>query len=189
MRGFLNQLYKFAEILAMAALCLIAGMVFAQVAGRVFDGALGLFGQSPYGFLIPSLAEIAGFLLVAASFLALAGSMRAGEQIRVTLALGRLPARSRLIVEIAVLAIAVLLTGYFFFYAVQFVLQSHRYNEVSYGIIPIPLFIPQAAMAAGIGIFTVSLLDDLICAVSGGETSYGKADAEKSANVHGAGEL
>lgn len=175
MRKFLDRLYRYSELLAMAALCVIAAMVFAQVTGRVLDGALGIFGQPPYGFLIPSLAEIAGFLLVAASFLALAGSQRAGDQIRVTLALSRLPQKSQLLVEIAVLTLATLLACYFLFYSVQLVLDSYRYNEVSYGIIAVPMFIPQSVMAAGIGTFALTLLDDLVCAIAGGEPSYRKA--------------
>lgn len=175
MRMFLDRLYSAAEVLAMASLCLIAGMVFAQVGGRVFDWLLGLAGHEPYGFLIPSLAEIAGFLLVAASFLALAGSLRAGEQIRVTLGVSRLSPKARRFVETGVLLLAVLLVGYLFFYSVRFVLDSYRFNEVSYGIIPVPLFIPQSAMAAGIGVFALALLDDLVTALGGGEPSYGKA--------------
>ncbi|MEQ9245766.1 MAG: TRAP transporter small permease, partial [Nitratireductor sp.] len=78
MRKLMNGLYGAAEWLAMAALCVIAVLVFAQVMGRVVDSLLGLFGLPPFGFLVPSLAEIAGFLLVGASFMALAGSLRGG---------------------------------------------------------------------------------------------------------------
>ncbi|QDY99322.1 TRAP transporter small permease [Nitratireductor mangrovi] len=172
MRQFLDRVYGLAEWLAMAALCLIALLVFAQVAGRVTDAGLALFGLPPYGFLVPSLAEIAGFLLVAASFLALAGSLRGGVQIRVTLAIGHLPPAARRAFEVAVLALAAAVAGFFFWYAVRLSADSLRFNEVSYGIVAIPLWIPQAAMAAGIGVFTVALLDDLTAALTGREPSY-----------------
>ncbi|MFP3442366.1 hypothetical protein R0K18_32005, partial [Pantoea sp. SIMBA_133] len=62
MRKTINGLYGAAEWLAMAALGVIALLVFAQVFGRVIDAVIGLFGLPPFGFLVPSLAEIAGFL-------------------------------------------------------------------------------------------------------------------------------
>lgn len=182
MRRLLNGIYGAAEWLAMAALCLIAALVFAQVIGRVVDSVVGLFGIPPYGFLIPSLAEIAGFLLVAASFLALAGSLRAGEQIRVTLALASLSERTRRAVEIAVLALAALLAAFFFYYSVRLAYDSYRFGGVSYGIIPIPLCIPQAAMATGVGVFALALFDDLVTAIRGGAPSYmiaGEGGAEE----------
>lgn len=172
MRKSLDRLYAVAEGLAMAALCLIALLVLAQVLGRVADAILVLFGRPPYGFLVPSLAEIAGFLLVAASFLALAGSLRGGVQIRVTLAIGMLPRGMRRMAEILVLALATALSGFFFFYAARLAADSHRFNELSFGIIAIPLWIPQAAMAAGIGVFTVALIDDLCAAIRGDAPSY-----------------
>ncbi|WP_367718557.1 TRAP transporter small permease [Nitratireductor sp. GISD-1A_MAKvit] len=172
MRKILNRLYGTAEWLAMAALCAIAILVFAQVMGRVVDTLLGLLGLPPYGFLVPSLAEIAGFLLVGASFMALAGSLRGGAQIRVTLGLTAMPGSMRRVAEIFVLVLAAALSGFFFHYAAKLALDSFRFNEFSYGIIAIPLWIPQAVMALGIGIFTLVLLDDLFAALAGRSPSY-----------------
>ncbi|MBN7757421.1 TRAP transporter small permease [Nitratireductor aquimarinus] len=172
MRKILNGLYGAAEWLAMAALCAIAVLVFAQVMGRVVDTLLGLFGLPPYGFLVPSLAEIAGFLLVGASFMALAGSLRGGAQIRVTLGLAAMPEGMRRVAEVFVLLVGAALAGFFFYYAAKLALDSHRFNELSYGIIAIPLWIPQAVMALGIGIFAVALLDDLFAALTGRSPSY-----------------
>ncbi|TDH34275.1 TRAP transporter small permease [Pseudohoeflea suaedae] len=172
MRRILDRVYDLSEWLAMASLCAIAALVFAQVAGRVVDRVIGLFGIAPYGFLVPSLAEIAGYLLVAASFLALAGSLRAGEQIRVSLVLARLPDSARRVIETIVLVLAAALAVFFFAYCVRMVLDSHRFNEVSYGIIPIQLWIPQAAMATGVGVFALALLDDLVTILRGGSASY-----------------
>ncbi|HEU4987004.1 MAG TPA: TRAP transporter small permease [Rhizobiaceae bacterium] len=172
MRKLLEGLYGCAEVLAMAALVVIALMVGAQVLGRVADTVLVMLGQPPYGFLIPSLAEFAGFFLVAASFLALAGTLRGGVHIRVTVATSHLPPTLRRGAEILVLVIAAALMLFIFWYSARLALDSYSFNEVSYGIIAVPLWIPQAAMAAGAGIFAIALLDDLVCAVRGGTPSY-----------------
>lgn len=176
-RKALDWLYGGAERLAMAALCLIALLASAQVLGRVADFVLGLMGLPPYGFLVPSLAEIAGFLLVGASFLALAGSLRAGAQIRVTLGLSALSRRKRRVAEAFVLMAGVALSGFFFLYAVRLAADSHRFNELSYGILPVPLWMPQSVMALGIGIFTIALLQDLIAVLRGRQPSYLSGDS------------
>lgn len=177
MRRFLDRLYSASEWLAMGALCLIALLVFTQVLGRVVDGVLVALGRPPYGFLIPSLAEIAGFLLVGASFMALAGSLRGGTQIRVTLGISMLADGARRATEIAVLTVAAALAGFFFAYAAGLAVDSFRFNALSYGIIAVPLWIPQAVMAAGVGVFTVALLDDLVSGLRGQVPSYAQAES------------
>ena len=85
MRTLLDRIYGAA--LWVAALCLagIALMVGAQLAGRIVDGTLKLLGREIYGIVILSLAEFSGFLLAAASFFALAATLKAGTHIRVTM--------------------------------------------------------------------------------------------------------
>lgn len=183
MRKLLDGLYGIAEWLAMAALCAIGLLVFAQVLGRVLDTILKLMGMPPYGFLVPSLAEIAGFLLVGASFLALAGSLRGGVQIRVTLAIGAMPEKMRRVAEIAVLCVAAALASFFFYYAAKLAIDSHRFNELSYGIIPIPLWIPQAVMAGGIGVFAIALLDNLVTLLRGGQASYASSEVQAAEEI------
>ena len=72
MRKALISLYQASTALAACCLVVIASLVVFQVMGRVFDGARKLFGLEPLGLQVPSLAEIAGFLLVGASYQALA---------------------------------------------------------------------------------------------------------------------
>ena len=98
MRRFLDNLYRTA--LWASALCLatIALLVGAQLAGRLLDGTLALLHLPRTDFVILSLAEICGYLLAAASFLALAGTLKAGVHIRVTMLLGGLSERARRIV-------------------------------------------------------------------------------------------
>ncbi len=88
MRRFLDELYRLT--LWASALCLvaIALLVGAQLAGRLLDGALALLHLPRTDFVILSLNEICGYLLAGASFLALAGTLKAGAHIRVTLVLG-----------------------------------------------------------------------------------------------------
>jgi TRAP-type C4-dicarboxylate transport system permease small subunit len=179
MRSLLSRLYSSAEILAAACLVLIAGMVLLQVLGRLTDGALQLFGYEAVGFLVPSLAEIAGFLLVGASFLALASTLRHAVHIRVSLAVAHAPPVLRKIMETGVLVLGLAFISYFAWFAVGLAADSYAYDEVSFGIIPVPLWIPQGVMAAGLIIFAISLLDDLLLQLTGKTPSYIVAEAGK----------
>ncbi|WP_319775557.1 TRAP transporter small permease [Breoghania sp.] len=183
MRKALDALYRFSAGLAALSLVIIATMVVVQVAGRVTDGLRSAFGFEPYGLLVPSLAEIAGFLLVAASFLALASTLRNADHIRVNILLQMLPHSLARGFEVWVLAVACGLVGYFAWNAVLLVIDSYKFNEVSFGIIPVPLWIPQAAMAGGLIVFLISLVDDFVVTVSGGVPSY--MEAETSDPIEG----
>lgn len=172
MRKLLEQVYSAATVLAACCLITIAGLVVLQVLGRLYDGARQLFGLAPVGFLVPSLAEIAGFLLVGASFLALAGTLRVGDHIRVTILLHAVPSAAARLLTVFALTVAFVLAAYFTWHAGLLALDSHRYGEVSFGILPIPLVYPQAVMSTGLAVFAVSLLDDLIAVLRGKAASF-----------------
>lgn len=176
MRALLNGLYRLSGVLAAVCLVTIAILVVLQVGGRLLDGALKLFGGEALGLLVPSLAEIAGFLLVGASFLALAQTLRMGDHIRVSILLQNVPEKFARVLEVWSLAVASLLACYFTWHVALMVLDSYAYNEVSFGIIPIPLWIPQSVMTLGVGVFSIALLDDLFSAILGRKPSYLVAD-------------
>ncbi len=179
MRSQLSKLYRGAEVLAAFSLVTIAILVIAQVSGRILDGVLKLFGHDPIGLLVPSLAEIAGFLLIAASFLALAGTLRHAAHIRVSLLLSFAPQGLRRWMETLVLTFALALILFFTWNSILLVIDSWKFNEVSFGIIAIPLWIPQTTMAAGFAVFAIALLDDLLLTLGGGTASYVKEEADK----------
>ena len=76
MRRALDTLYRaalWASALCLVAIALLVGL---QLAGRLLDGALALLHLPRTDFVILSLNEICGYLLAAASFLALAGTQK-----------------------------------------------------------------------------------------------------------------
>lgn len=172
MRTFLDRFYAVTLYLAAVCLVIIAVLVGAQVIGRIFDTALKLFGYRPYGFLVASLAEIAGYLLAAASFLALAGTLKRGAHIRVTMLLGALSVRVRFLFELWALAAGSIFVAYMTWSVAQLVYDSIRFKEVSYGLLPIPLALPQAAMALGLLALLVALLDELLITWRSGRPSF-----------------
>ncbi len=54
--------------------------------------------------------------------------------------------------------------------------MSFRFNEVSPGIIRVPLVYPQAAMAIGALVLTVALIDELVIVARGGRPTFRAAE-------------
>ncbi len=164
MRAALDFLYKLCGVLAAISLAGIAVLILAQIIGRFF------------GVLVPSANELAGFLMAASSFLALAYAFRAGSHIRVNLVLWRLPPAARRWADIVCLAAGTVLAGYFAWYTWALVADSIRYNEVADGLVPIPLAFPQSAMLAGLTVLTIAFVDELISVIRGNTPSYDNSE-------------
>ncbi len=172
MRRILDMLYRVT--LWASALCLmsIALLVGAQLAGRLLDGVLALLHLPRTNFVILSLAEICGYLLAGTTFLALAGTLKAGAHIRVTMVLGMLGERARRFLEIWAFGCAAAASGYMTYHLANFALVSLRFNEVSPGLVRVPLAYPQASMAIGACVLTVALLDELAVVIMGGRPTF-----------------
>lgn len=176
MRRSLDRLYAVALWLSASCLCTIAGLVGLQLAGRIVDGLTRLFGFVPYGFVILSLAEISGYLLAAASFLALAATLKSGVHIRVTMGLGAFSDRVRRYAELWVFGSAALFCTYMVWQFGKFAWLSYRFNEVSTGVIRVPLALPQAVMALGMLILTIALIDELVIVWRRGRPTFRSAE-------------
>lgn len=170
MRSFLNGLYRFSGLLACVSLVMIVLLVLAQMGGRWIE------------IQVKSADEIAGYFLAASLFLALAPTFRRGEHIRVGLVLERLNPRAKRWLDIVCLMFAALLIGYFSKATIGMVWTSYLINDVSQGLLPIPLWIPQTAMAFGLLIFFVCILDDLVTMLLGGRPSYAAAQEAQDAS-------
>ncbi|WP_372612967.1 TRAP transporter small permease [Halomonas sp.] len=159
MRYRLRLLYDIGGYLAAACLCLICTLITAQILGRIIDITVTQWGGDRIGLAIPGLAQISGFLLVGASFLGLAYTFIHGGHIRVTLLIGRLPPAPRAYVEVACLSLALALSLYLTWSLYWLLDDSIAFGETSYGLVPIPLWIPQSAMLVGVSLFCLALVE------------------------------
>ncbi|MGE3986323.1 TRAP transporter small permease [Pseudorhodoplanes sp.] len=172
MRAALDRLYAVALWLSAACLVSIALLVGAQLGGRLIDGSLRLLGAEPVGIVILSLAELSGSLLAAASFLALAGTLKAGAHIRITMLMQVLPPRLRYGLELWTFGAAAMFSGYIAWQLATFAYVSFQYDEVSPGVVRFPLAIPQTAMALGAIILTIALIDEFLTVRRTGGPSF-----------------
>ncbi len=157
MRSVLTTLYQTAGVLSavlIAAICLlISAQIVLNGLGRLMPGALPS--------TIPSYADFAGFMLAGSTFLAMAYTLRSGGHIRVNLMVQRLPARLALACEALSLILAIIFVGTALWFSTALVLESLHYGDVSNGIIPVSLWIPQSVMAFGIALLLIALLHTL----------------------------
>ena len=154
----LDRLFGLAHFLACVAIAALAAMIVVQVGARALDAILAALGLPITGFIVPSLAEIAGFLFVAGTFLALASTLREGVHIRVTLLLDHVPDALGRLLRAATALLGAVLFGYAAWHAFELTADSVRFGEVSYGIVAIPLALPQSAMTAGLVVFALAML-------------------------------
>ena len=160
MRAVLDGLYRLSGWLAAFCLAAIAAFVVVQVTGRLL------------GVLVPGADDLAGYALMASSFLALGPTLRAGVHIRVTLLLHRAPPARRRALELWCLALGALICGYLAWHVIEMAGDAWQFGEMSTGNLAVPLWIPQSIMAFGILVLTTALLDDLVRVVRGGAPSY-----------------
>jgi TRAP-type C4-dicarboxylate transport system permease small subunit len=176
MRRSLDLLYTVALWLAAGCLLLIATLVGLQVGARLLDMLMRAAGFGRSGFVILSLAEIAGYLLAAASFLALSATLKSGVHIRVTMLVNNVPPRARMILEASALLFAGVAAAYATWHLGIYAYTSWRFGDVSPGLVRIPLFYPQAAMAAGAALLTIAFVDEFVVTLRTGKTSFTAAE-------------
>ena len=178
MRHALDTLYRLSGGLAALFLAAICGIVIAQVSANIIDTVSVLVLGEPVGLVVPSYAEFTGFFLVAASFLALANTLRAGSHIRVSLLIKGLGPVSRRWIELWCTAVGTVFSAYFAWHAVWLVVDSYIYNDVSAGIVPVPLWIPQSAMAIGLIVLVIALADEFVTVMRGRLPDYVKGEED-----------
>jgi len=109
----------------------------------------------------------AGYCMAGSGFLALAHTLARGEHIRVKLILERAGVRARRGLELFSHAAASVLAIAFAYYSVRLSWQSYVLHDVSTGNDAAPLWIPQLGMAAGVVIFAIAFVDQLVLELRG----------------------
>lgn len=175
MRRALDSLYWLAGMLTAVSMVAILVLVVVQMGSRLFR------------VVVPGTDDFAAYAFVAATFLGLAPTLKAGAHIRVQVILDAVPRRAAWFAEVWALAVGLLLTLYFAWWTLDFVRDSWRFNEVATAMVATPLWIPRSGMLLGLVIFAVALADELVLtasrrkaqpqAATAGEASSGTREA------------
>lgn len=167
MRRVLDAIYDGSAWLAGIAMLSILIITLIQVLGGISD------------FFVRGTDAYAGYAMAAASFFALAHTLKRGEHIRVTLFLQRLPEGPRRVMEILCLATAAFLTAYFAWFAWDMVYWSWEFDSRSDAMDASPLWIPQMAMSLGATALAIAFVDELVQVLGGRDVRESDLTADK----------
>ena len=170
MRRFLDRLYLASGAIGAVFVLLICVLMIAQSIGREF------------GIRTGAINDVVSWFCAAASFFAMAHAFKHGDFVRVNLLLEKLPPGPRRVLEIACLAIGTVSIAYLAFWANKFTYDSWAFNEVAQGLLPIPIWIPQASFALGSLLLLVAMVDELVIVLRGGRPTYVVAVEERHAH-------
>lgn len=156
MQEFLNRIYLGSALLGALAFVAIEALVLYQLGGQVL----------PY---IPRSAdEFAGYCMAASAFLALAYTFNSNEHIRVTLVSDRLGPAGQRLLDLVAVSLSALLTAFLAWYITKMAWVTWQLDERSAGLIALPLWIPQAAMAVGAIVFFIAVVQRALRVWGGG---------------------
>ncbi|MCW5692164.1 MAG: TRAP transporter small permease [Pseudolabrys sp.] len=161
-RVALDKLYLWSGYASGFFLVAIFAIMMIMSVGREFD------------LNIPAGDDFASWCMAAMAFLGLAHTFKKGEMIRVGLVVEKVTGKKRWAVEMLALGIATVFTLYFAWYAVRMTYDSFRFNDMSTGVISVPLWIPQLGYCAGLIILSIALIDEMIHVLRGNKPSYEK---------------
>jgi TRAP-type C4-dicarboxylate transport system permease small subunit len=166
MRSPFDPLYKFTAFLAVVAMLAIAGIILADVTLRQFGGQ------------VRSSDDFAGFALAATGFLGLASTYRRGDHIRVGLFMDRLTGQRRRWLEIVATVFSVVAVSWATWWIGRLVYDSWRFHEVTMGLVPIILWIPQSALFFGLAVLLIAMVEDLVRLIQNKTPSYLASQSE-----------
>lgn len=145
MSRLLDRAYLFAAVLGALFFVGIELLILYQLGGQFL----------PY---IPRSAdEFAGYCMAASAFLALAYAFNANEHIRVTVIIERLAPPGRRVAALIAVTLAALLSAYLAWHVSKLAWQSWQFDERSAGLIALPMWLPQSAMALGAVMFFIAV--------------------------------
>ncbi|MGB9366163.1 MAG: TRAP transporter small permease [Xanthobacteraceae bacterium] len=170
-RRLLDGLYLAAGYLAGAFLIAIFVLMMALSVGREIN------------LNVPAGDDFVSWCMAAMAFLGLAHTFRHGEMIRVGLIIDLFEGRKRWYFEMFSLVLGVAFIGFFAYYALQMNWQSWKFNDMSQGVVIVPLWIPQLGYSVGLLILLIALVDELINVAMGGEPRYEKPKPKTAEEV------
>lgn len=130
----------------------------AALVAMVVTVAANVFCRAVLGFDLEVSEELAGYLLVAFTFLSLCVCVVRGAFHQVELLTARLPPRGHLLLNTAFTVLSLAITAALDWELVVFFRTSLRTGSVAPTLLATPLWIPQLVMPIGLGFLCAGLL-------------------------------
>jgi TRAP-type C4-dicarboxylate transport system permease small subunit len=158
---------------AFSALCL-AGMVVVLLATLVLR---------PFGVLVPSSEEIVTFLMVGMAFFGFVYAYAAGAHVRVDTLYRRFSPTIGRTVEIASHFGAALLCAVVAYNGAKLAGTAFEFNDLSDGLIPIPMWIPMSSVPLGFTLLAFAILRDGLQIMAGRNIRFAVSEKEEAISL------
>ena len=169
MRRWLDRLYYAAGAIGACFVLMVGVLMIGQSVLREFGVRTG------------AVNDVVAWCCAAASFFAMAHAFKHGDFVRVTLLLEHVSAPVRRLLELVSLVIGSISVGYLTWWACCFTYESGVFEELSQGLLPIPMWIPQSSFALGAILLLIAVVDELILVIRGRRPTYVTAVEERHA--------
>lgn len=174
--AFSRRLSSVASAISTAG-AVFAGLIFVFMSLLVVSEVLlrNLAGSST---LIAS--EYSGYALATMVYASLGFTFREGAHIRITFLRDRLPGALRRWVELVLTVLAALTVGYASVAVWEMVRTSFERGTVAYTVASTPLWVPQAIILLGLGMFLLQLTAHVVGLLFAPATVMGRAYEDAS---------
>lgn len=114
------------------------------------------------GSYITGAGELIGWFCAAAGFLALPATFKRGDMVRVGFVVDQLPPALRRVALLVCLLIALTFVSYMTWAVAQYLWSGWKSEELTQGMIEIPVWVPQFSFLLGVSLLWVSIVDELV---------------------------
>ena len=173
LRAALQTLHRAGAVVAGVLLVAVGALTLVPIVARLV------------GLPAHSWDEVATYCMAASAFMGLAATWRGGVHVRMELLVVRLKGGVRRAAETLALSITLIACLYFAWYATRYALESWQMNDVSQGLLPIPLWLPQSGMVIGLVLMCLAVAESLFDVAMGAAAPA----AESAVMDRAAGEL
>jgi TRAP-type C4-dicarboxylate transport system permease small subunit len=84
----------------------------------------------------------------------------------------RFTGKRRIMLEVAALGFAIAAIAWATWWAGRLVYDSWRFHEVTMGLVPIKLWIPQSSLLLGLAVLLIAMAEDMVRLLTGRTPSY-----------------
>ena len=160
-----------AGALAALAIVSIVAVVLTQVACRLL------------GVITQGLDEVVGWLTAVACVAGFGYAFVEGAHVRVAVLIENLPSKASFTCNVAALLAALGIATFASYASVRMVVVSYRFNELGQGVLAVPLWIPQLAIALGTSTLALAILDALVGELSGRGSSVTRPHTDVAVEI------
>lgn len=141
------------------------------------------------GTLLRGADDVTAWVCAGAAFLPLAATFKRGELVRMGIVIDQFSDRTARWIELVALGVSGAFACYLAYWLGNLVYESYVFNDRGQGLLPIPIWIPQAPVAIGALVLAIAVVDEFCRVASGLIPTYVQSVRDRHAAGDYSGEV